>query len=148
MIKSITNFLIIFCIFQQLKSQISQIDQNGVNPFCDETSYIHIHLQKSFFIVCRGIFAFSKNYWDEVLGILGDFIFRERIRKFSLNFLQCTQVINAPYKTMKVFFPQPARLLGNCPILASGLECIETSLHEYEYIRLMSVGLQWTYTDN
>ena len=36
-IKSITKFLIIFCIFQQLKSQISQIDHNGVNPFCDET---------------------------------------------------------------------------------------------------------------
>ena len=37
MIKSITNVLIIFFIFQQLKSQISQIYQNGVNPFCDET---------------------------------------------------------------------------------------------------------------
>ena len=37
MIKSITNFLIIFFIFQQLKSQISQIDQNGYNTFCDET---------------------------------------------------------------------------------------------------------------
>ena len=37
MIKSITNFLIIFFIYQQLKSQISQIDQNGVNPFCHET---------------------------------------------------------------------------------------------------------------
>ena len=37
MIKSITHFLIVFFIFQQLKSQISQIDQNGVNPFCDET---------------------------------------------------------------------------------------------------------------
>ena len=36
MIKSITNFLIIFLIFQQLKSQLSQIDQNGFNPFCDE----------------------------------------------------------------------------------------------------------------
>ena len=34
MLKSITNFLIIFFIFQQLKSQISQIDQNGYNPFC------------------------------------------------------------------------------------------------------------------
>ena len=33
MIKSITNFLIIFFIFQQLKSQISQIDQNGYNAF-------------------------------------------------------------------------------------------------------------------
>ena len=37
LIKSITNFLIIFFIFQQLKSQISEIDQNGFNPFCDET---------------------------------------------------------------------------------------------------------------
>ena len=37
MIKSITHFLIIFFIFQQLISQISQIDQNGVKPFCDET---------------------------------------------------------------------------------------------------------------
>ena len=33
MIQSITNFLIIFFIFQQLKSQI---DKNGVYPFCDE----------------------------------------------------------------------------------------------------------------
>ena len=30
--QSITSFLILF-IFQQLKSQISQIDQNGYNPF-------------------------------------------------------------------------------------------------------------------
>ena len=37
MITSITNFLIIFFIFQQLKSQI---DQNGFNPFCDETLHI------------------------------------------------------------------------------------------------------------
>ena len=35
MIKSITNFL-----FQQLKSQISKIDQNGYNPFCDETLHV------------------------------------------------------------------------------------------------------------
>ena len=27
----------IFFIFQQLKYQISPIDQNGVNSFCDET---------------------------------------------------------------------------------------------------------------
>ena len=40
MIKSITNVLIIFFIFQQLKSQISHIDQNGVNPFCDETLHM------------------------------------------------------------------------------------------------------------
>ena len=38
MIKSIANFLIIFFIFQQLKSQI---DQNGFNPFCDETLQIY-----------------------------------------------------------------------------------------------------------
>ena len=38
MIKSIKHFLIIFFIFQQLKSQI---DQNGVNPFCDETLHIN-----------------------------------------------------------------------------------------------------------
>ena len=46
MIKSITNFLIIFFIFQQLKSQISQIDQNGVKPFCDETLQMH-HASKT-----------------------------------------------------------------------------------------------------
>ena len=40
MIKSITNFLITFFIFQQLKSQISQIDQNGYNAFCDETIFL------------------------------------------------------------------------------------------------------------
>ena len=40
MIKNITNFLIIFFIFQQLQSQISQFDQNGVKPFCDETLHM------------------------------------------------------------------------------------------------------------
>ena len=45
MIKSITNFLIIFFIFQQLKSQISQIDQNGVKPFCDETLQVILHIK-------------------------------------------------------------------------------------------------------
>ena len=45
MIKSITNFLIFF-IFQQLKSQISKIDQNGYNPFCDET--LHIFSYKNY----------------------------------------------------------------------------------------------------
>ena len=44
MIKSITHFLIIFVIFQQLKSQISQIDQNGVKPFCDETLHMFINV--------------------------------------------------------------------------------------------------------
>ena len=44
MIKSITNFLIIFFIFKQLKSQISQIDQNGYNAFCDETLHIDLVL--------------------------------------------------------------------------------------------------------
>ena len=41
MIKSITNFIIIFFIFRQLKSQISEIDQNGVNLFCDETLHMY-----------------------------------------------------------------------------------------------------------
>jgi len=40
MTKSITNFFIIFFIIQQLKSQISQIDQNGYIAFCDETLHI------------------------------------------------------------------------------------------------------------
>ena len=31
-------------IFQQLKSQISQIDQNGFNPFCDKTLHIKARL--------------------------------------------------------------------------------------------------------
>ena len=39
---------IIFFIFQQLKSQISQIYQNGVNPFCDETLHImRVHIYKN-----------------------------------------------------------------------------------------------------
>ena len=37
MIKSITNCLIIFFIFQQLQSQISSIDKNGYNPFCEKS---------------------------------------------------------------------------------------------------------------
>ena len=40
MIKSITHFLIIFFIFQQLKSQISKIYHNGYNLICDETLHI------------------------------------------------------------------------------------------------------------
>ena len=42
MIKCITHFLIIFLIFQQLKSQISKIDQHGYNPFCDETLHLKV----------------------------------------------------------------------------------------------------------
>ena len=42
MVKSITNYLIIFFIFQQFKSQISQIDQNGINPFCDKTLQVDL----------------------------------------------------------------------------------------------------------
>ena len=37
MIKTITNCHIIFFIFQQLRSQLYQIYQNGIDPFCDET---------------------------------------------------------------------------------------------------------------
>ena len=50
MIKSITNFLIIFFIFQQLKAQISQIDQNGYNAFCDETLHIYVNSDNRCFI--------------------------------------------------------------------------------------------------
>ena len=51
MIKRITNFLIIFFIFQQLESQISKIDQNGVNSFCDETLHI-VRQEKKKKIMC------------------------------------------------------------------------------------------------
>ena len=37
MITSIINSII---LFEQLKFQIAQIDQNGVNQFCDETLHI------------------------------------------------------------------------------------------------------------
>ena len=37
MIKSINNYLIIFFLFQQFQSQMSQIDENGYNSFCNET---------------------------------------------------------------------------------------------------------------
>ena len=39
MIKSITKFLIILSIFQQLQSQISQIDKNRDNPFSAAWNY-------------------------------------------------------------------------------------------------------------
>ena len=45
MIKSITSVLIIFFIFQQLKFQISKIDQNGYYPFCDETFHLYLSYQ-------------------------------------------------------------------------------------------------------
>ena len=45
MIKSITNFLIILFTFQQLKSQISQIDQNGYNLFCDKILHVFMSFQ-------------------------------------------------------------------------------------------------------
>ena len=44
MIKNITNFLIIFFIFQKLQAQISQIDHNGYNPFSDETIILQLTL--------------------------------------------------------------------------------------------------------
>ena len=49
MIKSITNFLIILFIFRQLKSKIYQIDQNGYNPFCDETLHWYVTIGKLFY---------------------------------------------------------------------------------------------------
>ena len=55
MIKSITNFLIIFFIFQQLKSQISQIDQNGVKPFCDETLHMLDYVTKLYMMISMSI---------------------------------------------------------------------------------------------
>ena len=42
MIKSIRNFLIIFFIFQQLQSLISQFDENGLIGFCEQTLHIYI----------------------------------------------------------------------------------------------------------
>ena len=53
MIKSITNFLIFF-IFQQLKFKISQIDQNGVKPFCDETLHIYIYMYTTLYGTLAG----------------------------------------------------------------------------------------------
>ena len=51
MVKSITHFLFIFFIFQQLKSKKkSQIYQNGYNPFCDETLHIQILLNQRIII--------------------------------------------------------------------------------------------------
>ena len=61
MIKSITSFLIIFFIFQQLKSQISQIDQTGVNPFCDETLQILDDGLPSEHLILKGYPYVSKN---------------------------------------------------------------------------------------
>ena len=60
MIKSITNFLIIFFVFQQLKSQISQIDQNGYNPFCDETLHKYIFLAN---LPARGHIDWWVHWW-------------------------------------------------------------------------------------
>ena len=62
MIKSIKNFLTIFFIFQQLKSQISQIDQNGYNTFCDETLQIYLKAN----IIMNYIRLSSKSYFASV----------------------------------------------------------------------------------
>ena len=56
MIKSITNFLIIFFIFQHFKSQISSVYQNGVKPFCDKTLHIVWRLK------LNGVLVSSRKY--------------------------------------------------------------------------------------
>ena len=70
--KYYTFFCITFFVFQQLKSQISQIDQNGYNAFCDETLHIKaittIRAQfpnqiNPLFIICR-LFALIYNFED------------------------------------------------------------------------------------
>ena len=62
MIKSITNFLIIFFIFQQLKSQISQIYQNGYNAFCDETlQMLLVFLTGMFDTICKKLSNIQMN---------------------------------------------------------------------------------------
>ena len=55
MVKSITHFLIIVCIFQQLKSQISQIGQHGFNPFCDKTLQICMLLLMSICLTLNSV---------------------------------------------------------------------------------------------
>ena len=79
MIKSITKFRIIFFIFQQLKSQISQIDQNGVNPFCDET--LHIKVQNNLSEQCT-VFKVVISFGKIV-------IFLSRYRKIYSQLLLC-----------------------------------------------------------
>ena len=50
MIKSIDRIFLLFSLyFLQLKSQISQIDQNGYNAFCDEFLYHFFHLSPFLF---------------------------------------------------------------------------------------------------
>ena len=71
------NFLIIFFIFQQL---ISQIDQNGYNPFCDETLHIYMYFylfqtdQHGFYGKHSGrmvkkldVKCFKRRVWDDPL---------------------------------------------------------------------------------
>ena len=85
MIKSITNFLIIFFIFQQLKSQISQIDQNGVKSFCDET--LHVNSNKHDTGKYMKDLGRMSSLWNTRL-MFGDFIFH---RGFDLlDFVQFT----------------------------------------------------------
>ena len=57
MIKNITNFLYIFFIFQQLKSKISKIYQNGYKPFCDET--LQLDKWVSFFLIHSSTFLLA-----------------------------------------------------------------------------------------
>ena len=49
MIKSITNYLFTFFIFQQLQLHVSQIDKNGYSPFCDETLQMLHKIQENRF---------------------------------------------------------------------------------------------------
>ena len=45
----VLQIFLLFCfIFQQIKSQISQIDQNGYNPFCNETLQVVFTFLDSF----------------------------------------------------------------------------------------------------
>ena len=48
-------FLLFFsaAFFQQLKSQISQIDQNGFNPFCDKTLHMILMIMYSLWLTMR-----------------------------------------------------------------------------------------------
>ena len=70
MIKSITNVLIIFFIFQQLKSQISKINQNGYNPFCDETLHLFLAKISADFLGVANIACYAETYGAVVSYVL------------------------------------------------------------------------------
>ena len=134
-------FFLVSYIFQQLKSEISQIDQNGVNPFCDKTLHIMTHILGRavfFYNVYRKSHTLYKQNWSksnkflfpfETFYRIGMYLIqptrarKKIIRSWTLSMFLDKRSRYPSYWYVMITFPFLRQLRGNwAPIICSNYE--------------------------